>query len=303
MRQWKLRTGRLELGVLLGGPVVVLCLVLGPWMLYARSAGQAIERRSERLIQCEAVERCVQRAEGVLAVHHLSNGGKERAVEINQKVNKVAGDEGLVVKSANVEKLTPEGMAWCADFKTDVRAEGPMPAWIRSLDVWERGAPGLSAIQGRWRLSALLPEPRYEGELKLATRSLVKGGIGKPVLDARDRAAVLRACSRLDVQVSAMQDGLGRRWPSLDLRRLRGRIPMVRPERDPEAPEAEPDFRLNGVAMDGRKPLAMTDRGVVGVGDVLGGFTVMTVGVDFIEVRSARGTMYRVPLYRNGKAP
>lgn len=67
--------------------------------------------------------------------------------------------------------------------------------------------------------------------------------------------------------------------------------------------EAPPAFRLTGIVRDGNRPLAMTDRGLVGVGDSVDGFRIRTIGNDYITVESPTGRKTRVTLYKSEAEP
>jgi hypothetical protein len=56
-------------------------------------------------------------------------------------------------------------------------------------------------------------------------------------------------------------------------------------------------FALTGIVQDMKNPLALTDRGLFGVGDRVDGYEIVAIGNDHVLVLGANGRTETVKLY------
>jgi type II secretory pathway component PulC len=64
-----------------------------------------------------------------------------------------------------------------------------------------------------------------------------------------------------------------------------------------EQPRPVALFVLNGIIRDKKNPLAMTDRGLFGVGDTVDGYKILSIADDQVMVQGDSGRQETVKLY------
>ena len=165
-------------------------------------------------------------------------------------------------------------------------------------DVLDQPVQCLKVASVRLRAKTILPRPVYDVDWQFQYRYL-------PAF--ADEAVVTgdggEQFKRLGVAVDVLKGLLKDRWSMLDMAKFEHRSATGAKERMPVVPETPMSFRLHGIAEDGRGSLALTDRGVFGVGDSIGGCRIIKVEKDHIVVENKQGRREVVSLYRSEVNP
>lgn len=298
MARQKVRAFRVELAICIGAPLVVLAVIA--LVGYGRLGGLRgeIAQREAILDGIPVIENRLAVAEQVLGLYRLKNGGKDTSGELSQQVSALAAEHGIKVKSVNSEKVADPESPHSLDYRLAIAGEGAYGAGIRLLDSLEDPVQCVKIASLRLRPKTLLPVPSYDAEVQFQYRFLP--------LKAREGVAGGGDCREQFAKLGNVLDalkGVRGKKTILDMTRLEkrsqaaSRVPVV------VVPEVPIAFRLNGIAADGQKPLALTDRGVFGVGDSIDGYRVIAVEKDRLIVEGRRGGQVIINLYRNGETP
>ncbi len=284
---------RVELGVCLLVPFVVLIFIVLFGYGYVAREKRNVMRQVYELADIPLIESRVVGAKKTLSIFRISNGGKENGEWAN-RISQAASAKGVVVKAINTEKVMPERSVSCHDYRVQVTGEGSMSALVGWLAEIDQPARCFKVGLFKMRPVKFNPFPVYEFESVFQVRALALRPAPGPLLAGRMDAALEKLLAlRLSVSAlgkAAVQD--------LDTRELaqREKTPKVNSAIVPLPGSAL--FKLTGIVNDERKPLALTDRGVFGVGDMVDGYKVVRVGIDQVIVENGAGQSQSVQLYQ-----
>lgn len=294
----KIQRGRLELTFVILSPIAVFALI------------QALEYGNCRRLERELATRrlwlkLVPEMEQRLDAVRQQMGEAFRAVDdadgssdLTMRVNRLAQESGFAARTVKLTKIAqPEGGGGvCADYHVVVGGEGTIPALTGFLDACERTGPRpFRVVRGRVESRPSSPEPLYDAEFGMVSRAL-HGEKDPPAAAMAGfhlrEAEVARRGSEIDrLMETIRRRGLAQVGP-LPIAKFRDR-PALRVAEAVEAP-----FRLTGVIRDAKKPLAMTDKGLLGVGDEMGGFRIVEIRSDKVVVETPGGGRVLVELYK-----
>lgn len=296
----KLRAGRVELAVCLLGPLLIVALVAIPGRVYCRHLKHELDSKEALLARLPEAERKLAHARKTLGLFMVKDGG-DAASELTLAVNQAAQAHGITSPSVHVEKQTGAETDKWTDYRVAVTGEGTLKSVIGMLDFLE--APQRTFSVGRAALQAkgLDAETPYEVSIVLMSRALSPipaGGVNVPAQPGglakfdETSARVAQLVGTIEAYVR------GETRVRLDLGGLDRRKPKAATE-IPTVVETELSLKLNGIVKDAQRPLALTDRGVLGVGDEVDGFKVVGIANDRVELVNRRGQRTTVTLYGN----
>jgi hypothetical protein len=279
----KFRSARLELLVCVLGPIVVLAAIMIPGLTRCRTVKRQLADRQTWLDQIPRMERQLAETCGVLSPFAARSAEDDKAADLTLVVDEAASDHGFTTRSVNVDKQ-PGTESW-TDYRITVSGMGPIRSIIAMLDFLEHPAQ-------RFRVTSVTLKPKgfnggaiYDGEMVLTYRSVIPplgadpGAYGEPVTVAYAEQQM----GRLRQLTEAMKAWMDER-----------RAPLI--AREVESPKNDATvanrpvvrlFALTGIVQDMKNPLALTDRGLFGVGD----------RVDDVLVLGANGRTETVKLY------
>ena len=298
MAKPRVRAFWFELAICIGAPLVVLLAIAIPGYYHIRNVKNEIRQRTALLDEIPVIEHRLSVVKQALAPFRVKNGGKDKSGELSQQVNKSAVDEGIKVKAVNSEKVVIPESPNSLDYRVTASGEGGLSSVIRMMDALDQPVQCLKVASVKLRAKSILPRPVYDAEWQFQYRYLPS----KTAVAMAPAGGVAEPLKRLGVSVDALKS-LGKdKGKLLDTAKLESRKAAV------QAPVAlvsdtPVSFTLHGIAEDGRGSLALTDRGVVGVGDSIDGYRIITVAKDHIVVESKQGRRELVPLYTSEAKP
>ncbi len=299
MSKPKIRAFRFELAICIGAPIVVLLAIAIPGASHIRTVKNDILQRKALLDEIPVIEHRLSVANQVMAPYRVKNGGKDKSGELSQQVNKAALDEGIKVKAVNAEKVALPESPYSLDYRVSMSGEGGLGAMVRMMDALDRPGQCIRVSSVRLRAKTIIPRPVYDADWQFQYRYIPS--VAAPV--AAVPGGVDELIKRLGVAVDVLK-GLGKGSRKvLDTAKLENRKAAVVLQPVPVAPDTPVSFRLHGIAEDGRVSLALTDRGVFGVGDSVDGYRIIKVAKDHIIVESKQGRQELISLYKNEVNP
>ena len=290
----KLRSAQTELAVCILGPLLVLAVVTIPGRVYCRHLQRDLSTKEALLARLPGVEKQVAEAKKELGPF-VANADDDKASQLTLAVGQAAQTQGFVTRSVNVEKQAgPESETW-SDYRVTLGGEGVLRSVIAMLDSLENPSRHFRVAQVTLRTTGVDPETMYAGEVVLMSRSVsptAQAGVALPAQGAI-QAHFDEMGGRLDALVSSIRAGSDKRAP-LILRGMECRNALAAVEAAQEVPLS---LKLNGVVKDVQHPLALTDRGVLTVGDEVDGFKVTAIAKDRVELVNKQGQRSTVTLY------
>ena len=294
MRKGKIRLFRVELATCLLVPLVVLLAVSICGFAFAARAKKAVIEPSALLEEVPLLESRLSLAQKALSNFRINNGGKENG-EWSHRVSQAASVKGVVVKSINVEKITTQAGTSCNDYRIQVSGEGRMAAVVGWLDELDQPARCFRVTQIKMRFLKSGPSQVYEVEAVINARAMtMHSPPGEEWLGRIGPA--LEKLNGLIVSVNLMAKT---KWPELDTHLLDERDRSFKEKKPELTPLAPFSLKLNGIVKDGRKSLALTEKGVFEEGDIMEGFRILNVATDHIVVVDGEGHQTMVPLYKS----
>ena len=295
MELGKLRSGRAEFAVCIVGPLLVLGAIVIPGRLYCRHWDRNLAERRACLEQAPKLERQLAEAREALQPFAVAGAETDKPAELTLAVETAAQTFGFTTRSVNVAKQG-EDRAWI-DYRVAVNGGGLLKSVVGMLDFLERPSQRFRVGQVTLRASGFGLGATYDSDVILIARALTSvaasgtGGAGRPVTVA---------------ETASQATHLGQLVASVNAWLEEKRAPLIIPERAAPIQTAQAEssvqaipFKLNGIARDQRTPLALTDRGVLGVGDTIDGYTLQVVAEDHVVVRGPDGRVETVRLYRD----
>jgi hypothetical protein len=291
-----LRSVRVQLALCVAGPVLALAAILIPGRVYCRHLRDDVSEREAYLAQVPEMEMELGAVRQALRAY-ASGANGEHAASLTLLADQAAQANEFGTRSANVEKLASEGN-W-SDHKVTISGSGTLRSFIGMLDYLGRPDRRFRVAQVNLKAREFIPVTKYDGDLILLSRtvkstgSAVGEGGAKPLTPVEAHEVTGRLRERLLSLVSKTQA-----MPAvLDLSRLTGRKPLISVEAPAPLPvKDEGLFQLNGVISRKQKPLALTDKGVFGIGDEVNGYTIESIAEDRVVV-SRKGKRETVTLY------
>ncbi|MEI6148826.1 MAG: hypothetical protein WCS01_06985 [bacterium] len=295
MKLSKLRAGRLELAVCILTPLLLLACIAIPGHLYCRHLGQKLQERQASLEQVPEMERQLAAARQVLQPFAVASVEGDKASELTLTTEKAAQAFGFVTRAVNVEKPAGAGAEGWSDYKVMFNGAGNLKSIIEMLEFLELPAQRFQVSQMTLKAKGFVPEPTYDGSVVLTSRAISQAGavgVGAGrILTAVQGAELTTRLGQLTAAVKSWVEE--KRTPlAIALR--------SEPRREPvkvEEPRPTSLFVLNGIIRDKKNPLAMTDRGLFGVGDTVDGYKIISIADDQVMVQGDSGRQETVKLY------
>ncbi|MEI6166324.1 MAG: hypothetical protein WCS52_03945 [bacterium] len=294
MRKGKIRLFRVELATCLLVPLIVLLAVVICGYGYVTHEKKAVMRPAALLEEVPQLESRLSMAQKALSNFRMNNGGKENG-EWSHRVSQAASVKGVAVKSINVEKIVPQIAVSCNDYRVQVCGEGRMAAVVGWLDELDQPARCFRVASLKMRPLKLGPSQVYELETVINARAIAM--LSSPGEEWPGQIGP--ALEKLNTLILAVNQLAKTKWPELDTRTLDERERAAKEERPSSTPLAAFSLKLNGIAKDGHKSLALTDRGVFEEGDTLDGTRILKVATDHIVVVDGEGRQTIVRLYES----
>jgi hypothetical protein len=294
MRKGKIRLFRVELATCLLVPLAVLLAVIVGGYGYITREKKAVMKPVASLEKVPLLESRLSIAQKSLSSYRMKNGGKENG-EWSHRVSQAASVKGVGVKSINVEKIVPQISVSCNDYRIQVCGEGRMAAAVGWLDELDQPARCFRVATLKMRPVKLAPNQVYELEAVINARAISM--VSSPGEDWSGR--IDPALEKLNKLTAAVNQMAKTKWQELDTRILDERDRCAITDKPSSTPLPVLSLKINGIVNDGRKPLALTDRGVFGEGDALDGYRIQKVANDHIVVVDGEGGQTIVRLYKS----
>lgn len=299
----KIQRGRLELAFYILVPIALFSAIVTVESVYSRRAEREINERKTCLRLLPMLERRTQEVCTRLIPFSGLTNNVDGSSELTMRVNKTAQDRGIATKSVKLEKLPlPDNSAW-SDFKVMLNGEGSSKALVQFLDESERSVDRQFRVeQFRAMAKTLTPEPVYDADVVFVSRTVNcmsqdDGAGGFPMAKPVDAERVFALAQKADQLQLAMEKRRSKQWGPLSVRKLELKA-SVAPVNEEEIP-----FKLTGVIRDGKTPLAMTDQGLLGVGDSSGGYRIVEIRDDSVVVENRQRVKTVLKLYSGGGEP
>ncbi len=297
----KIQRGRLELAGYILLPAVILVCIWVVERFYCTRMEQEIANRRLQLRFIPAMENRLQRARERMKSFTDAEDGSDSSSELTMRLNSGAQESGLSTRSVKLEKLPLPASGGWTDYRVVALGEGTLLAVTRFIDDAERiGTRPFRVIQARVTARSLSPDVVYDAEIEFLLRTLHCGEVGKAV----DGGTVLRLNEQKIAETEARIDGL----MQAILNRQRdqaGLLPLVKLKNRKSVyrstQQAEMPFHLTGVVRDGKKPLVLTDQGLMGVGEERGGYRIIEIRDDSVVVERQPGSRIVMKLYGSGE--
>jgi hypothetical protein len=299
MAKPKMRAFRFELAICIGVPIVVLLAIAIPGYFHIRTVKNEIQMQQSLLDEIPVIDSRLSMMKKILVSYRVKNGGKDKIGELSQLVNKTAIDQNIKVKSVNAEKVVLPDSSHSMDYHVAMSGEGGLVGAIRMMDTLDQNTLCFKVASLKMRAKSFMPQPVYDAEWQFQYRYL-PSKISEARAPSGGGAELFK---RMGVAIDEL-NGFGKdKGTVLNTAKLESRKVVVTQEPVFVEPEKPMLFRLNGIAEDGRGPLALTDRGVFGVGDSIDGCKIVKVAKDHIVVESKKGRREMVSLYKSEASP
>lgn len=300
----KIRRGRLELAALILVPVGIFVAISVAEGVYCRRVESEIAMRNARLKMLPEMERRLGQTRECLKRFMTVTDGADGSSELSMRVNRSAQENELATRAVKLDKpAVADGCGW-ADFRVTMSGEGSLKSLIRFVDEAEQtGTRPIRVASLRMAAASLLPETVYAAEVVLMSRTIQ---CEKPVKSVVNRGPLVDpdlpggVGPRIDGLLKLLERRQHEQGGLLSLNRLNSRPPLITGpvEVPPEVP-----FRLTGIIKNSRRPMALTDQGLLGVGDVQGGFRVLEIRDDAMVVEGQPGNRILLKLYTDEARP
>lgn len=310
----KFRAGRAEFAFCLLGPVVVFLAIMVPGRIHCRNVRQDLREREACLAQAPRMEQQLAEARKMLERFAPATGAADKAAELTLAADNAAAAYGFAARSVDVQKQ-PAGTEPWADFKVLVHGTGTLQSVVGMLDFLEQPVRPFRVSRINMAAKGFYPEPIYDASVDLRCRiveaPLQTGAVipARPVTAAQAAQQTARLGQVVetvrawaDVQHKALVAPPAPSGEAAAPARVQASVPADVAESAGPAAVSEPAapaavFVLRGVIQNRAKPLALTDRGVFGVGDKVDGAEILSIGGDYVTVRDQRGRLEKIRLY------
>jgi len=294
----KVRFFSIELAICLLVPLVFLIAIILLGYGYVVREKRAVMRQVALMDEVPLLEERLSAAQKSLSCFRMINGGKENG-EWAHRISQAASFRGVVVKSVNTEKITPQVIVSCNDYRIHVSGEGRMAAVVRWVDEMDQPGRCFKLASLKMRPVKLGPVSGYELETVIQARSItMHSQPGEPLSGRMEPALV-----KLNELTLAVNELGKTKWQELDTHALDERDVRVNDNTVPITPAVPLALKLNGIVKAEHKPLALTDHGVLGEGDMIDGYRIIHVAADYVVVENGEGHQDVVQLYRTEVNP
>ncbi|MEI6565006.1 MAG: hypothetical protein WCO42_11950, partial [bacterium] len=285
MDQSQFRSGRLEFALCIAAPLVVLAATLIPGHLYRRSQAQDLARREAWLQKLPVSEVQLATAQQALKPFAADGAASDKASELTLCANQAAEVSGLAIRSVNVEKQVGTGAEAWTDYSVVMGGEGSLKSIIGALDSLQHQSRLRVAHVG-FKADRLVPDVAYGVTITLLSRNVAFSQ--KNQMYASAPPVSMAQLDAMGVRLAQSAEAIKAREKatreSLAMKGLDSRKPWTVAVAPTEDPPSEVTFKLSGIIRDGKRPLAMTDRGVFGVGDEIDDFKIIAITDDKVTV-------------------
>jgi hypothetical protein len=298
MDQSQFRSGRLEFALCIAVPLVALAVTLIPGHWYCRHLSLNLAQRAAWLKKLPVLEGQLATAQQGLRPFAVVGVAGDKASELSLCANQAAETSGFTIRSVNVEKQAGTGSEPWSDYSVMIAGDGSLKSIIRTVDSLQHRSRLRVAHVG-FKADRLVPDVAYGVAMTLLSRNVAFSeknqmhAFGLPVSMAQIDAMGVRlvqSSEALKGREKAMREPLA--MQALDSRKTwAGSLAPA------EEPLPEVSFNLSGIIRDSKRPLAMTDRGVFGVGDEIDDFTIIAIADDKVTVKSRQGRREVLKLY------
>lgn len=298
MAKTKVRTFRVELAICLAAPVLVLAVIAIPGYGHIRKLKADIAMREFWLNDIPAIEHQLAAASRVLASYRVSSEGKDKVGELSLMLSRAATEQGVTVKSVMAEKSFAPETPYYLDYRIPLIGEGKLGSVVRTMDGLDQPVQclrvSLLRLKGRMFQKPRVYDVEWVYQARFVSTSAPEGKMLAGKME--DHLATLNGA------IATLETIAKEKKRPLDTGTLDKRDVIV-PDTPVGVMETPISFRLTGIVRDGNRSLALTDRGVVGVGDSIDGYEITAIGNDGIVVESPTGRKERVFLYKNEAKP
>ncbi len=298
MKKLKIRVFRVELATCLLVPLLILFfIVLVGYGYVGREKGRVM-RQVALLDEIPLLESRLVAAQKVLSRFRMINGGKENG-EWSHRVSQSAVAKGVAVRTVNTEKMVPQVAVSCNDYRILVSGEGRLASVVGWLDELDQPARCFKVTMLKMRPLKTGFPAGYELESVIHSRSIaMHSQPGQGIVGQIE--PILAKLQALTLQLNTLEKT---KWQELDTRELDEREALVKETMVPPPRFPPLSLKLNGIVKDEHKPLALTDRGVLGEGDLIDDYRVIRVAADHVVVENGAGQQEVVRLYRTEANP
>ncbi len=214
--------------------------------------------------------------------------------ELTQRASEVAQKSGFVVQSVTVDKPDASAGGCVAGGVLKVQGNGSVSQIERFMDAFESVPMRFSAGEMKLRARSLQP-PVYDATIAIRTCEYTGNKSSpQPVKsDAEMRADMSQLAARLTKGSAAFQDKVAQYSTH--------RLEMPANPQPGGARTSDRNltgFHLTGIIRHPVNPLALTDDGVKGIGDSVGGGKIVAIGDDSVTIADASGKRLVVRLYQ-----
>lgn len=294
----KIKVFRVDLAICLLVPLLILVLVSLIGYGVVGSEKKRVLQVMAMLDEVPLLETQLAAAQKVLVHFRMINGSKENA-EWSHRVTREALARGVEVKSINTDKVHTQSVVSCNDYRVLVSGEGRLDAVLDWLDELDQPARCFKVSSLKMRAVKVVPRFLYEVEGVLNARSIAQHS----QLGNATEGLIEGALVRLRALVGVANTLVRTKRQKLDTSRVEARERMHKDELRPVVKLTPMAVKLTGIVKDGKKPMALTDRGVLGEGDALGGGRVFRIGADHIVIENVAGQQEVIQLYHEGATP
>lgn len=287
------RAGWADVVISVLAPLVVLAAVIIPGRIYCLSKSQSLAAREACIEQVPVMEVQLAEARRVLREFTETEAGVDKASELTLVAEKASQEFGFTTRAANVTKqASPDTERW-ADYQLMINGGGSLKSIIGMLDYLENPVHRFQAKQVVLKANSIGASSQYEGSVVLSTRVLQPVPAASKPKRAITTAQAMEQSERFNRLTIGLKSWLSeKRDPLLASNSSRTTV-------NPIAQSLKPSrvFVLNGIARDSRNPLAMTDRGVFGIGEKVDGYTIVDISNDQVILSDSNGRREVVTLY------
>ncbi|MEI8351349.1 MAG: hypothetical protein WCG36_03450 [bacterium] len=298
MDQSQFRSGRLEFALCIAVPLVALAVTLIPGHGYCRHLSRNLAQREAWLKTLPVLEGQLATAQQALKPFAVVGVAGDKASELSLCANQAAETSGFTVRSVNVEKQAGTGSEPWSDYSVMIAGDGSLKSLIRTIDSLEHQSRLRVAhvgLKAKW----LVPDTAYGVDMTMLSRNVPVAG--KPQIHAYALPVSITQVEGMGVRLAQSSEAIKvreqRKSDPLSLKALDSRKTWAGSLAPVEEPLSEVSFKLSGIIRDSKRPLAMTDRGVFGVGDEIDDFTIIAIADDKVTVKSRQGRREVLKLY------
>jgi len=303
MNRFSIKSGTLAIAFGVGWPLLLLAAIWIPGGLYCRNGRKEIEEREKRVRYVPKMERQAAEARAALRPFSSANPLGERTAALSLAVNQAAQANGFAARSVNVEKQPGSGTDPWTDCKVSIEGDCTLKSVIGLLDTLEQPQRHLRVRQVILRAKVMASETVYDGDLVFLSRVVPAAQVGMGGGGTKDDTSLAKLDElggRLSVLAADVKAGENARRAAIATLKLDGRKPVPVPEAAPDAPVT---FTLTGIVRSKDAPMALTDRGVFGLGEEIDGYEFVAIGKDSVTVKNRHGRRVTIPLYRDEAQP